>query len=123
MELHDLEAYQVALFLSRDAWTLYEHFDWQINKLMGDQWIRSIDSIGANIAEGFGRFHFKDKIRFYYQARGSIMESKHWTELLFERGKLTQAEKSTMIDQLGQCHFKVNSLIQSTRDQLNNAKE
>lgn len=35
---------------------------------------RAVVSITCNIAEGFGRYHYKDKIRFYYLARGSNME-------------------------------------------------
>lgn len=35
---------------------------------------RASISINANVAEGFGRWYFKDKIRFYYQARGSASE-------------------------------------------------
>jgi four helix bundle protein len=39
-----------------------------------DQIRRASTSVGANIAEGFGRFHYKEKIKFYYNARGSICE-------------------------------------------------
>jgi len=35
---------------------------------------RAAISITCNIAEGYGRYHFKDKARFYYHARGSNME-------------------------------------------------
>lgn len=35
-------------------------------------------SVGANIAEGFGRFHYKEKIKFYYNARGSICEVQNF---------------------------------------------
>ncbi len=31
---------------------------------MGDQFIKSIDSVGANIADGYGRFHYLDRINF-----------------------------------------------------------
>jgi four helix bundle protein len=31
-----------------------------------DQLRRAASSITANIAEGWGRYHFADKIRFYY---------------------------------------------------------
>lgn len=31
-------------------------------------------SITANIAEGFSRYHYKDRLRFYYDARGSLSE-------------------------------------------------
>jgi four helix bundle protein len=37
---------------------------------------RSAESISANIAEAFGRFHKKDKINFYYYAKGSAYETK-----------------------------------------------
>jgi len=35
---------------------------------------RASSSITANITEGWGRYHFADKNRFYYQARGSSTE-------------------------------------------------
>jgi len=77
IKLGSLEIYQLAIELSNLAWQAYEKFDWQTKKVIGDQFIRAIDSIGANIAEGYGRYHHKDKIKFYYNARGSLFESKH----------------------------------------------
>jgi four helix bundle protein len=35
---------------------------------------RAVVSIESNIAEGFSRFHYKDRLVFYYDARGSISE-------------------------------------------------
>lgn len=40
-----------------------------------DQIIRCSRSIGNNIAEGHGRFHFQDNIRFCVIARGSLSET------------------------------------------------
>ncbi len=40
-----------------------------------DQIIRSSRSIGNNIAEGHGRFHYQDNIRFCIMARGSLSET------------------------------------------------
>jgi four helix bundle protein len=40
-----------------------------------DQIIRCSRSIGNNIAEGHGRFHFQDNIRFCIIARGSLSET------------------------------------------------
>jgi four helix bundle protein len=37
---------------------------------------RSALSVPGNIAEGFGRRHTKDKLNFYYVARGSLAETK-----------------------------------------------
>lgn len=42
---------------------------------LADQIIRSSRSIGNNIAEGHGRFHYQDNIRFCVLARGSLSET------------------------------------------------
>ncbi|GAB2978815.1 four helix bundle protein [Mucilaginibacter puniceus] len=40
-----------------------------------DQVVRSSRSIGNNLAEGHGRFHYQDNIRFCIMARGSLSET------------------------------------------------
>jgi four helix bundle protein len=42
---------------------------------LADQFRRSSKSVGANIAEGSGRFYYMDNVRFCYQARGSLDET------------------------------------------------
>ena len=37
---------------------------------------QSTVSIAANIAEAFGRYHYRDKLTFYYNSRGSACETK-----------------------------------------------
>ncbi len=97
IEIKDLEVYKIARELSREAWEVYEKLDWQTKKVMGDQFIEATDSVGANIAEGYGRYHYLDKIKFYYNARGSLGEAcSHWLELLWERKKIV-AEKYAYI--------------------------
>ena len=39
---------------------------------------RAASSITANIAEGYGRYHYNDKIRFYTIARGSSAEVQNY---------------------------------------------
>ncbi len=39
-----------------------------------DQMVRASRSVTANIAEGYGRFHFQEKIQYCRQARGSLYE-------------------------------------------------
>ncbi len=39
-----------------------------------DQLKRASRSITANIAEGYGRYHYQENIQFCRQARGSLME-------------------------------------------------
>lgn len=77
--------------LSKIGWKIYEDLDWKMQKIMGDQFIEATDSFGANIAEGYGRFHYLDQIKFYYNARGSLFEAlDNWLELLNDRGKVKQ---------------------------------
>jgi len=118
MELSNLEVYKIARGISKQAWKIYDELDWQDKKTMGDQWIRAIDSIGANIAEGFGRFHYLDKNKFNYNARGSLLEGIHWTELLNERDKLNEKEFKFFKSNFKTLHIKLNNYIKSTKEQL-----
>lgn len=117
MELRDLEIYNISRDISKKAWEIYKEMDWQDRKIIGDQWIQSIDSIGANLAEGFGRYHYLDKNKFNYNARGSLLEAIHWTELLQERNKLKKDEIEFFTSEFKKIHPKLNKYIKSTKDQ------
>jgi len=123
MELKDLEVYKLAREISREAWPVYKEMDWKEKKLMGDQWIRSIDSIGSNVAEGFGRFHYLDKNKFNYNARGSLTEAIHWTEILHERELLPLEKYSSLEPKLKNMHLKLNNYINSTKERAKNSKK
>ena len=113
--LKDLEVYRLARELSAMGWKIYDRLDWQDKKTMGDQFIRSTDSVGANIAEGYGRFHYLDKIWFYYNSRGSLLESVvHWSELLCERDRISKTELDSFQLVARKLHLKLNNLIAAT---------
>ena len=113
--LNDLEVYKIARELSKLAWPLYEKLNWQDKKIMGDQFIESIDSVGANIAEGYGRYHYLDKIKFYYNSRGSLSEAcKHWLELMHERGKVTEKQANELRKLSEKLAVKLNNFIAKT---------
>lgn len=79
------------------------------------KFIRSIDSIGANVAEGFGRYRYLDKNKFNYNTRGSLFESIHWVELLYERRIISQTEYKNLKEKLNKIGVKLNNLINSTK--------
>lgn len=85
IELRDLEIYKLAREICKLAWEIYTNLSYEEKKIVGDQFIRAIDSICANIAEGYGRFHYLERIKFCYNARGSLKESQTWVELMIER--------------------------------------
>ena len=62
---------------------------------LADQIIRASRSTTNNIAEGFGRFHYKDSIRFYYISRGSLSELLDHLTIAYDNGII---EKSTLLE-------------------------
>ena len=115
IKLSDLEIYKLSRGLSSIAWKGYEELTWQDKRIMGDQFVSSVDSVGANIAEGYGRYHYLDKVKFYYNSRGSLSEScNHWLELLYERGKISKESFSAMKIIAEKLSIKLNNFINST---------
>jgi four helix bundle protein len=115
IELKNLEVYQLSRKLSSVAWEIFCRMDFLDKKHIGDQFLRSVDSIGANIAEGYGRYHYLDKVRFYYNSRASHYEAfTHWLELMFEREKITETEFKSIEKTAIKLQIKLNNFITST---------
>jgi four helix bundle protein len=76
-------------------------------------------SIPANIAEGFGRYHFMDKAKFYLNARGSLYELKSHliiaNELKFVNGK----RYNDILYIIEELSISINNLISKTRSLKN----
>ncbi|MEQ9441417.1 MAG: four helix bundle protein [Cyclobacteriaceae bacterium] len=113
--LRDLEIYQLSRQLSKMTWNIYQSLSFEDKKVMGDQFIRSADSVGANIAEGYHRYHYLDKIRFYYYSRGSLSECiDHWLDLLQERQKISPDIHAQMTTISKRLQVKLNNFISAT---------
>jgi four helix bundle protein len=115
--LKDLQVYQLARQLSLQAWEIYRKMNFEQKKNIGDQFIRSVDSVGANIAEGYHRFHYLDKARFYYNSRASLAEAiEHWAELLAERNMITREVFLDLQLIKHDLQVKLNNFITSTKN-------
>jgi len=115
LTLDNLQIYQLSRQLSRQAWIVYQSLNYENRKLIGSQYIRAVDSIGANIAEGYGRYHYLDKIKFYYNARASYCEAiTHWLELLHERCLINQNNYEIIIKISNELAPRLNKYINST---------
>ena len=113
--LKDLEIYQLSRKLSAIAWKIYSRLSYQEKKTWGDQMLESIDSIGANIAEGYGRYHYLEKMRFYFISRASLSEGKdHWLDLGLERGQVSQEEWDQICAIHKSLQIKLNNMISKT---------
>lgn len=70
----DLDCYKLALQVFREAYRVVDLLPPEEKYNLTDQLRRAATSVLLNIAEGYGRYHYLDSLRFYYIARGSIME-------------------------------------------------
>jgi len=118
MKLKELTAYSVAVELSVFVWKIVNAWDWFNKKTLGSQWVEATDSISANIAERFGRFHKKDKVKFYYNARATVYESINWKDKASERKLISEKENNFISDHLDKLPKEINNLISLTMKNL-----
>lgn len=115
ISLQELEVYRMARRLSSMAWVIYQRLAFQQRKVWGDQMLESVDSVGANVAEGYARFHFSEKARFYYISRASLSEGvDHWIDLGFERGVVFDQEFEQINKIKSDIQVRLNNMIKST---------
>lgn len=104
--------------LGEMVWMIVEKWPYFAKITIGEQFIRAIDSIAANLAEGYGRYHFLDKIKFYYYSRGSALEGLTWLAKSYKRNLLNEKDKQS-IQLLIQTVIKdINFLVSRTRSQI-----
>ena len=116
--LGDVEAYRVSFSLSNKVWEAVVTWSQLAQSTVGTQFIRAVDSVSANLAEGFGRHGKKDKIKFYRIARGSLMEALDWNEKAKVRQLLTPEQYAHIFAQLQLLPKSINTLIKYTNNSL-----
>lgn len=113
-----LKLTKIAFNLSNQVWDFVINWNSFEQKTIGQQFVNAIDSISANIAEGFGRYSKKDKIRFYRISFGSMYESLDWNEKAFRRKLLTQSEYDFILNELKKLPQSLHHLINFTEIKL-----
>jgi four helix bundle protein len=111
----NLEVYKLSESLADIVWEIVIEWENFTKITVGNQLVRACDSIGANIAEGFGRGSKIDNRRFVRIARGSLFETKHWLRRAVKRNLLTTQNINTIkkiIDELSpRLSAYINSLV------------
>lgn len=118
LRLNDIDSYKIAFHLSNYVWKIVINWPIFARDTIGKQFVRSIDSISANIAEGFGRFGKKEKIQFYRYAKGSLVESLDWNEKSQIRQLLSSEQYNYIFNELQKLPKSINALIKYTNDKL-----
>lgn len=91
--LDDLRVYAMSETLADAIWELVASCDSFAKTTVGRQLVRAADSVGANIAEGFGRASPADHQRFVRTARGSLDEVKHFLRGADKRSLVPREDK------------------------------
>ncbi len=114
---NDLEAWKKGHVLVIDVYKVTKVFPREEIYGIVSQLRRAASSITANIAEGFDRYHFNDKIRFYYQARGSVGEVQNFLFLANDLKLINQVIFSKLIEKTDEIRKLINGLIKSIEKQ------
>ena len=118
LTLNDISAYKIAFHLSNYVWDIVIKWHHFAKMTVGIQFVDAVDSVSANLAEGFGRYHKKDKIKFYRYSFGSAKESLDWNEKSKARNLLKPEEYSHIHEQLSLLPKEINYLINYTNQKL-----
>ena len=113
MELRDLEVYKLSEEISDMIWKIVLEWDYFAKDTIGKQLVKASDSIAANIAEGYGRYHFKENNNFCYFARGSLEETKTWLRKNIRRGLIDRSKYQELFDIIKKLPKLLNSYIKS----------
>lgn len=84
-----------------------------------DQMRRAATSITSNIAEGFGRQGYKEKLHFYYQAQGSLIELKNQILISKDVGYLEPDGLNRLAEKANATHALLQGFITKTKSFLN----
>ena len=118
LKLNDIDAYKTAFHLSNYVWNIILKWDSFAKRTVGEQFVEAADSISANLAEGFGRFFKKDKIKFYRYSAGSVKECFDWNEKSKVRSLLKPGEYEHIFVELQKLPESINRLIKYTNTKL-----
>lgn len=113
MKLSELEVFNLAMELGEMVWKEVLAWDYFAKSTLGKQLVNSADSIAANIAEGFGRFHYQENKHFCYISRGSLTETQVWLKKAENRKLITSDALQIYNDKIDLLHIKLNAYIKS----------
>ena len=66
MKLDELHVYQLVMETGEVIWEIVNKWDYFSKDTVGKQLVRAVDSIAANLSEGYGRYSYKENKQFCY---------------------------------------------------------
>ena len=98
MKLEDFQTYNRAMDLGEEVYAIVIKWTYFNKDTIGKQLVRAADSIAANLSEGIGRYHYKERKHFSYYSRGSLFETKTWLTKAHNRKLIKDEEFEQLLD-------------------------
>jgi four helix bundle protein len=111
----DLKAWQINHQVALKIYKLTENFPSNEKYGLTDQLRRAASSVTANIAEGWGHYHFANRLRFYYNARGSNCEVQNFLILGKDLEYIDKSKYKKIVEEVFEGFRVLNGLIKSVK--------
>ncbi|MEK7156342.1 MAG: four helix bundle protein [Patescibacteria group bacterium] len=115
LEFTDLKAWQESHRLVLLIYQFTKKFPKEESYGLVSQMRRAAVSITSNIAEGFGRQGYKEKIQFYYLAHGSLIELKNQLIVAHDVGYIDEGVFQSAVQQSSIAHRLLRGLITKSK--------
>jgi len=116
----DLDAWKKSHDLRKSISILVKGFPQDEKYRLTDQIIRSSRSIGNNIAEGHGRYHYVDSKKFFINARGSASETIDHLIIALDENYIDQVIFENLKTVFEDCMKLINGYINYLKNQAGN---
>lgn len=107
----DLEVWKKGRELRKEVSAIVKSFPIEEKYKLIDQMIRSSRSVTANIAEGYGRFHYQENIQFCRHSRGSLTELQDHFTVALDEGYISTETENEFDNKIEECIRMLNGYI------------
>jgi len=115
----DLDVYQVAREFRKAMYRVAKRLPDEEKFALANQVRRAAVSLTNNIAEGHGRFHFLEQIKFMLQARGSLEELLDDLNVCEDEAYLPSSQIDGLKQEAWRAHKLINGYIRFLRTRTN----
>lgn len=107
----ELEVWKKSRVLRIDISKMVKLFPSEEKYRLIDQMIRASRSVTANIAEGYGRFHYQENIQYCRQSRGSLTEIQDHLTVAFDEKYIDESTQNQLDERVEECIRILNGYI------------
>lgn len=119
LSFEDLEVWKKCRELRNHVKRIIRNFPENERFKLVDQMIRASRSVTANIAEGYGRYHYQENIQFCRQARGSLYELLDHFTVALDEGYINKNEFNKFRERILDCIKILNGYIKYLQKRKN----